>query len=149
MKNCFFSSAKACIYGDEKYPNLFGTVTFYQFSDYVLVKANIHGLSSSNNGFFGFHIHEGNSCGGTDFSDTGSHFNPSGSSHAYHAGDMPPLLYCNAGAYLSFVTDRFCVKDIIGKTVVIHSESDDFTTQPAGNAGKKIACGVIKNNSHL
>jgi len=53
------------------------------------------------------------------------------------------LMCCRGNAYLAVKTDRFTVHDIIGKTVVIHSNPDDFHTQPAGNAGKKIACGVI------
>lgn len=61
-----------------------------------------------------------------------------------HAGDLPPLLSCQGNAYLSVKTDRFSVNEIIGRTVVIHSNPDDFHTQPAGNAGKKIACGVIQ-----
>ena len=64
--------------------------------------------------------------------------------HPKHAGDLPPLMGCQGNAYLAVKTDRFIVHDIIGKTVVIHSDPDDFHTQPAGNAGKKIACGVIR-----
>lgn len=64
--------------------------------------------------------------------------------HPKHAGDLPPLLACQGSAYLSVKTDRFCVEDILGRTVVIHSDPDDFHSQPAGNAGKKIACGVIR-----
>ena len=57
---------------------------------------------------------------------------------------LPPLLRCKGNAYLSVKTDRFTVDEIIGRTLVIHSDPDDFHTQPAGNAGKKIACGVIQ-----
>ena len=51
-------------------------------------------------------------------------------------------------AYLSVKTDRFSVSDVIGRTVVVHSNPDDFHSQPAGNAGTKIACGVICNRTH-
>lgn len=98
-------------------------------------------------GFFGLHIHQGENCSGADFSGIGSHYNPSEQAHPEHAGDMPPLLWCRGNAYLSVRTDRFSVIDIIGRTVVIHSDPDDFHTQPAGNAGKKIACSVIRKRS--
>jgi Cu-Zn family superoxide dismutase len=61
-----------------------------------------------------------------------------------HAGDLPPLLACNGEAYLAVLTGRFRVKDVMGKTVVIHSRPDDFRSQPSGDAGEKIACGVIR-----
>lgn len=136
--------AIAKIRGGGEASKLQGIVEFYEFSSFVFVKVNIKALPHSDSGFFGFHIHEGNSCGGTDFSDTKSHYNPENKPHPSHAGDLPPLLFCNGGACMSFTTDRFRVKDIIGKTIVIHSSPDDFTTQPSGNAGTKIACGVIK-----
>ena len=83
-------------------------------------------------------------CGGAGFPGTGGHFNPAGAPHPAHAGDLPPLLSCGGRAYLAVLTDRFTVADIIGRTVVIHGGSDDFRSQPAGDAGTKIACGVIK-----
>lgn len=138
------TQAIANIQGGEQAPNLCGQVKFYQKESYVLVSANIKGLPPSDSGFFGFHIHEGNNCTGTNFSDTGSHYNPMSLPHPAHAGDLPPLLLCNGGACQTAATDRFCVEDIIGRTVVIHSMPDDFHSQPAGNAGTKIACGVIK-----
>ncbi len=136
--------AKAKIKGGNEAPKLQGSVRFYEFPSFVFVEVNIGGLPRSDTGFFGFHIHEGDSCGGENFADTGSHYNPKVRPHPTHAGDMPPLLLCNGGAYMSFKTDRFRIKDIIGKTIVIHSSPDDFTTQPSGNAGTKIACGIIK-----
>ena len=57
---------------------------------------------------------------------------------------MPPLFWNNGYAFQMFLTDRFTVKEIIGKTVIIHDNADDFTTQPSGNSGEKIACGVIE-----
>lgn len=141
MKCC---SAVACVKGGTDTPGLSGKIRFYQKRGYVLIVADIWDLPYSKSGFFGFHIHQGNSCSGTDFSETGSHYNPSKGPHPQHAGDLPPLLYCNGNAHLTVATDRFCVKDVIGRTVVIHSDPDDFHSQPAGNAGKKIACGVIQ-----
>ena len=136
--------AVAKIRGGMEVPKLSGCIRFYQQKGCVLIVAEIFGLSRENEtGFFGFHIHQGESCSGTDFSETGSHYNPVDQVHPKHAGDLPPLMCCRGNAYLAVKTDRFTVHDIIGKTVVIHSDPDDFHTQPAGNAGKKIACGVI------
>lgn len=140
-----YRSAVAHIRGSDKAPKLHGTVHFHQHGPSVLVAADISGLPSENqSGFFAFHIHEGSSCEGAGFPDTGGHFNPEGKPHPQHAGDMPPLLSCGGKAYLALLTDRFSVEDIIGRTVVIHSSYDDFHTQPAGNPGEKIGCGVIR-----
>lgn len=137
--------AMAQITGGAEAPLLSGCVKFFQEHDCVLIVARVSGLPRvSKTGFFGFHIHQGESCSETDFSGTGSHYNPAEQAHPEHAGDLPPLLRCKGNAYLSVRTDRFSVKEIIGRTVVIHSNPDDFRTQPAGNAGKKIACGVIR-----
>ena len=136
--------AVAKIRGGMEVPKLSGCIRFYQQKGCVLIVAEIFGLPRENEtGFFGFHIHQGESCSGTDFSRTGSHYNPADQVHPKHAGDLPPLMCCRGNAYLTVKTDQFTVHDIIGKTVVIHSDPDDFHTQPAGNAGKKIACGVI------
>ena len=138
--------AVARIRGSMEALQLTGCVEFYQENGCVLVVAKISGLpKDSGTGFFGFHIHQGGSCSEADFSKTGSHYNPTEQAHPKHAGDLPPLLVCQGNAYLSVKTDRFSVNEIIGRTVVIHSYPDDFNSQPAGNAGKKIACGVICN----
>lgn len=144
MDNIFSTpDAIANIKGDNRIPNLSGEVRFYQKEDCVLVMAKIEGLPIQRSGFYGFHIHEGDSCTGKIFSGTGNHFNPSNTQHPNHAGDLPPLMLCNGGAYMTVKTDRFTVSDVIGRTVVIHDNPDDFTSQPSGNAGTKIACGVI------
>ena len=136
--------AVARIHGGIEVSQLSGCVQFYQENGCVLIVAKISGLpKESETGFFGFHIHQGENCSGTDFSGTGSHYNPFDQAHPKHAGDLPPLLACQGNAYLSVKTDRFSVADIIGRTVIIHSDPDDFHSQPAGNAGTKIACGVI------
>ena len=145
MQHCRkYPDAMAQIRGGMEAPQLSGCVQFYQENGCVLIVARISGLpKESETGFFGLHIHQGESCSGMDFSGTGSHYNPTNQAHPKHAGDLPPLLACQGNAYLSVKTDRFSVEEIIGRTVVIHSDPDDFYTQPAGNAGKKIACGVI------
>lgn len=136
--------AVAYVKGGSKAPNLLAEVRFYQNDDGVLVKVEASGLPASNaSGFYGFHIHEGNGCSGTDFSQSGAHYNPKNTVHPQHAGDLPPLLSYGGDAYMTVMTNRFRVKDIIGRTVIIHSSADDFHTQPSGNSGEKIACGVI------
>lgn len=134
--------AVARLQGGEKFPNLTGVVRFYRRKEGVLVRADVCGLPPGR--FFALHIHEGHGCGGEDFSETGGHYDPEERLHPYHAGDLPPLLSVCGWAHLSVLADRFCLKDILGRTVVIHEGPDDFTSQPAGNAGRKIACGVIR-----
>lgn len=142
--------AVAVMQGSPEYSQINGTVKFYQMMKGVLVMADISGLPSATgtceNRFFGFHIHDGNSCSGNSedaFAEAGTHYNPKDCPHPYHAGDMPPLFTTNGQALLVFLTDRFSINEIIGKTVIIHDKPDDFTTQPSGNVGKKIVCGVI------
>lgn len=120
-----------------------GAVRFYQFPGAILVEAEVSGLPNNSSGFHGFHIHEGSACSGTNFSNTGEHFGALNAIHPKHAGDLPPLLSRNGRAYLAVMTDRFSITDVLGRTVVIHSDADDFKSQPAGNAGNKIACGAI------
>lgn len=137
--------ASAQITGGPDAPQLRGYALFYQKHDHVLAEVHVTGLPQNNaSGYFGLHIHAGGSCSGAAFADTGSHYNPTAAQHPSHAGDLPPLLLCNGGAWMSVRTERFRVQDIIGRTVVIHSGPDDFHTQPAGSAGTKIACGVIE-----
>lgn len=136
--------AVARITGGRIAPDLRGTVQFYPMWDGVLVVTQVDGLPERGNGIFALHIHEGARCSGLDFADTGGHYNPTGQPHPNHAGDLPTLFRCCGGrAYLAVVSNRFSIQDIIGRTVVIHSGPDDFKSQPAGNAGKKIGCGVI------
>ena len=144
--------AFATVKGSLDYPDIRGKVEFYQTKKGVIVRAEISGLPVAQEGcrepIFAFHIHGGSRCSGTlddPFRDTGSHYNPDGCPHPYHAGDMPPLFGNNSYAFLSFLTNRFTAKELVGKTVLIHSSPDDFTSQPAGNAGRKIACGEIKS----
>lgn len=97
--------------------------------------------------FFGFHIHEGTDCGGNEedpFADAMSHYDQNGCEHPHHGGDLPPLLGNNGLAAAAFLTNRFFVEEVIGRTIIIHDHPDDFTTQPSGGSGIKIACGVIQ-----
>ncbi len=148
---CRKPDALARVEGSASYRNINGSVSFYKTERGTLVYAQIGGLPTERGGckggFFAFHIHEGSECRGNyddPFAAALSHYNPDGCSHPHHAGDLPPLFEAGGEALLAFLTDRFSVDEIIGKTVIIHSGVDDFTSQPAGNAGEKIACGVIR-----
>lgn len=142
--------AVAVVCGGKKYPDIHGRVMFYQMCGGVVVRAEIAGLPKGSGTccgkIFAFHIHSGNNCrsdGAEPFMNTGGHYNPKNCQHPYHAGDLLPLMEANGRAFSAFLTDRFTVREILGRTVIIHSSPDDFTTQPSGNAGEKIACGVI------
>lgn len=144
------ADAVAFVNGSEKYPDIHGRVLFYQLRRGVIVRAEIIGLpkgsGACNSPIFAFHIHSGGSCTGNAddaFADTGMHYNPDDCMHPYHAGDLPPLFGADGRALSVCLIDRFTVPEIIGRTVIIHLHPDDFTTQPSGNAGSKIACGVI------
>ena len=143
-KNKVMPSAIARIKGSEDYRSIHGIVTFYQQKAGVLVKAEVYGLPHS--GFYALHIHSGDSCTGNEddpFSDAGVHYNPDDTPHPDHAGDLPPLLGNNGYAHMEVFTNRFNVREILGKVIIIHKNPDDFTTQPSGNSGEKIACGKI------
>ncbi len=140
--------AIAWISGDATDSTLNGSVKFYQTSyGGILVEAQIFGLpdisvpGSSN--FYAMHIHESGDCS-DHFSHTGLHYNPGNTDHPDHAGDMPPLLGNQGYAFSVFYDKRFTLQDIIGRSVIIHEKPDDFTSQPAGNAGNKIGCGRIE-----
>lgn len=145
-----FNSAKAYIKGSKDYPNINGIVLFKETKSGVLLTAKIDGLPQSENScngrFFGFHIHSGISCTGNaedEFANSGVHYNPNNCLHPYHSGDLPPLIENNGYAYMSVLIGKFKIDDITGRTMIIHDMPDDFTTQPSGNSGKKIACGKI------
>lgn len=140
--------AYADILGNSDNKMLHGTVKFYDVSDGVLVEAIIFGLPNTSpytSAFYGFHIHENGNCT-LPFDRTGNHYNPENMPHPNHAGDMPPLLGNHGFAYSVFYTERFRLNEIIDKSVIIHSNPDDFTTQPSGNSGTKIGCGVIRQS---
>jgi Cu-Zn family superoxide dismutase len=128
-----------------------GTVTFTQKGDKLAVTVQLSGLAP---GGHGFHVHEKGDCSAPDGSSAGGHFNPTGKPHGspdapdHHAGDMP-MLQADASGNATLTTDLGGLTigsggtDIVGKSVVVHKDADDFKTQPAGNSGARIACGVI------
>ena len=147
--------AAAYVVGSEKYKDIRGTVLFYRLEEGVMVRAEFTGLPKGigpcASPVFAFHIHAGTACTGNAqdaFADAGMHYNPHNCRHPYHAGDMPPLFGANGTAFLAFLSDRFSISEILGKAVTVHANPDDFTTQPSGNSGKKLACGIIQPIRH-
>jgi Cu-Zn family superoxide dismutase len=129
-----------------------GTVTFTQAGDRVKVVANVSGLAP---GPHGLHVHENGDCSAPDGMSAGGHFNPLGKSHGHyesrdrHAGDMPAIVADASGnATLAVTLDTITVgtgeTNVVGRSVVVHKDADDYRTQPTGNAGARVACGVIK-----
>lgn len=146
--------AQASVSGSKSFSGISGWVRFYQTDDGVIVYAEVSGLPLSSQPcqkrVFGFHIHQGGDCGGSGdepFPRAMSHYNPMECEHPSHGGDLPPLFGNNGLAVSAFLTDRFLVDDIIGKVVIIHDHPDDFTTQPSGGSGTKIACGIIQRTA--
>lgn len=136
-----------------------GTVELWQDTDNIVhVSAQLVGLPP---GGHGIHFHAVGKCDGTEatpFTSAGAHFNPLGRQHGLdnpagpHAGDAPNFTVdANGTAHVSFTTDRVSLTtgstslfDADGSSIVIHASADDQTSQPSGNSGARIACGVIK-----
>jgi Cu-Zn family superoxide dismutase len=129
-----------------------GTVTFEQRGEKVLVSGTITGLKA--NAEHGFHVHEKGDCSSGDGMSAGGHFNPLGTPHGHHAGaarhagDMPNLKADASGtAKFSIETSGITIgsgaTDIVGKGLIVHRDPDDYKSQPAGNAGPRLACAVI------
>ncbi|AWA30772.1 superoxide dismutase [Flavobacterium magnum] len=130
-----------------------GTATFVQRDGKVTFTANISGLKP---GVHAIHIHEKADCSAADGSSAGGHWNPTFESHgkwgtgAYHKGDIGNFPADEFGnGTITMTTDEWCIgcgdpkKDILGKGLIVHQDPDDFTSQPAGNAGKRVACSAI------
>ncbi len=136
----YFSNIAATVKGK----GIIGSVSFKKYLDGTWVTAKISGLPD---GFFGFHLHEGSVCDeSVGYASAGGHYNPQNTSHPYHAGDFPVLLSSNGLANMEFYTARITPEEAVGKTVIIHSNPDDFRTDPAGNSGERIACGIVRKN---
>lgn len=140
--------ATAWVRGGSAYPQISGLVKFYD-TPYggVLVEAEVFGLPDisvqGSSDFYAMHIHQNGDCSG-NFTKTGEHYNPAMQPHPQHDGDLLPLLGNQGYAWGAFYDKRFRVRDILGRSVVIHSRRDDFTSQPSGDSGDKIACGIIR-----
>lgn len=128
-----------------------GTVTFREVEDGVQVDAIVIGLAA---GKHGFHIHEFGDCSAPDASSAGGHFNPTNKQHGgadaleRHVGDMGNIDADASGtARLNYLDHRMSLgndtRSIIGRAVVIHAKPDDLKTQPSGDSGDRLACGVV------
>jgi superoxide dismutase, Cu-Zn family len=127
-----------------------GTVTFTKVANGVRVQAHIHGLAA---GKHGFHIHEFGDCSAPDGMSTGGHYNPTKVEHAgpkarkRHVGDLGNIEADDSGhTSYDLVDDQLRFEgptSIIGRGLIIHEKADDFKTQPTGNAGGRVSCGVI------
>jgi Cu-Zn family superoxide dismutase len=129
-----------------------GTVRFVQAGERVQVMGEIRGLKPGAE--HGFHVHEKGDCSSGDGMSAGGHFNPGGQPHgrpdagAHHAGDLPSLKADASGvAKFSFTSDSVRLggggSDIVGRGLIVHRDPDDFTTQPTGNSGPRLACAMI------
>lgn len=127
-----------------------GMVTFKATPEGTIVIAEVKGLSK---GKHGFHIHEYGDCSAADATSAGGHYNPEGHAHGApkdmkrHAGDMGNLDADSSGyAHLEYLDPSISLSgenSIIGRSIIVHQNEDDLKTQPTGNAGARIACGVI------
>jgi Cu-Zn family superoxide dismutase len=129
-----------------------GTVRFTEHNGRVMVVGEVRGLKP--NGEHGFHVHEKGDCSSGDGNSAGGHFNPQGQPHgrhdaaAHHVGDLPSLRADASGvARFNFESRSIAVGtgagDIVGRGLIVHANPDDYTTQPTGNAGARLACAVI------
>lgn len=131
-----------------------GSVVFKEENGQVKMVAVIGGLSQ---GTHAIHIHEKADCSSPDGKSSGGHWNPTAQPHGkwgetkgYHKGDIGNFEVDESGnGTVSMTTDQWCVgcgdvtKDILGKAVIVHQGTDDFTSQPSGAAGARVSCGGI------
>jgi superoxide dismutase, Cu-Zn family len=129
-----------------------GTVTLRERGDTVIARVQLRGLAP--NSEHGFHVHEKGDCSAPDATSAGPHFDPGGQPHgrpgsgAHHAGDLQNLKADGSGnvnteVTMSGLTLAAGPNSIVGRSLVVHRDPDDYATQPAGNSGPRIACGVI------
>jgi Cu-Zn family superoxide dismutase len=130
-----------------------GKLSFVPMGDGVHITGQIGGLGAGQT--HAIHVHEKGDCSAADASSAGGHFNPTGSAHGragtpmHHAGDMDNIVANADGVadidiHLAGVTlGGGAANDIAGRAVIVHAAPDDYTSQPAGNAGARVACGVI------
>ena len=128
-----------------------GTIWFVQQGPQVLIRGQVSGLAPNQE--HGFHVHEKGDCSSGDGMSAGGHLNPNGKPHGappaeHHAGDLPALKADAAGkAQVNLKIPGSVLgagpADFSGKALVVHVSPDDYVTQPTGNSGARIACGVI------
>lgn len=133
-----------------------GQLEIVQKGKEVLIKGEISGLGP--NTVHGFHVHENGDCSAKDGSSAGGHFNPMDMNHGgpemdkHHVGDLGNIRANKKGKALidkkyKFLTLEEAKKaSILNKAIIVHSKADDLESQPSGDAGKRIACGIIKES---
>jgi Cu-Zn family superoxide dismutase len=136
---------------------LSGTVEVTEQTGGVKVVVNVTGVKAA--GPVGIHVHEGATCSAPDFESAGAHFNPSGAQHACppttprHAGDLGNIEIAAGGeGHLDLETDLLTVVEgpasVVGRAIVLHDGKDDCSTQPSGDSGNRLACGVFERVTH-
>lgn len=150
------SIIKAKIEGGPLAPHVRGEVVFMPNRNGTTVSVEVTGLpeyqpateTTPQIAPFGFHIHDMGVCivgdSNDPFESAMGHWNPDNQPHGNHAGDFPVLFSNHGRAKMTFFTDRFKPNDVVGLSVMIHQSPNDYRTQPSGNSGKRLACGVIK-----
>jgi superoxide dismutase, Cu-Zn family len=131
-------------------PKVSGTVHFTNEANGVHVVADVKGAKP---GEHGFHLHEKGDCSSPDYKSAGGHFNPASAPHACdptnprHAGDFGNITIDKDGnGHLDFTTTALSfdgANSLVGKAVIFHAKQDDCKTQPTGDAGDRVACGVV------
>ena len=146
-------TAAAAIHGGPLAPDLGGRVTFETATGGTLVRVELHGLPAYQPGTppigpHGFHVHAVGSCEVGDprdpFLAAGGHYDPDGQPHGNHAGDLPVVFSSHGAARMAVYTARFSPRDVVGRSVIVHENPDDFRSQPAGASGRRLGCGVIR-----
>ncbi len=127
-----------------------GIVRFTKEKKGIRITATVHGLTP---GKHGFHIHNNGNCGGDNGTCAGDHFNPTNAPHGsptdafVHAGDLGNLVADESGTAqyneLNYNIAFSGPRSILGRSVIVHADPDDLHSQPNGNSGKRIGCGVI------
>lgn len=147
---------KAIMFGGPLAPQITGVVRFKNVPGGSWVYVDVNGLppyqpapeDGEPIGPHGFHIHEIGDCTVGDPQDpiqaAGEHWDPYNQPHGNHAGDFPVLFSNRGRATMGFFTDKFRPAQVVGRSVIIHENPDDYRTQPAGRTGRRLACGVIK-----
>ncbi len=108
-----------------------------------VVHVNIH-VKGLTPGLHGTHVHAVGLCEGPSFLSAGSHYNPFGRSHGAHAGDLPNLAVNRAGVgHLNAKTELASLSNLAGRALIIHAGEDDLVTNPTGNSGGRVGCGII------
>jgi Cu-Zn family superoxide dismutase len=147
-------SATVTLQGAPEDTDFKGTITLTPEGDGVRVVAHLEGVDQ--NGQHGFHVHETGDCshgeGDKHFTSAGGHFNPTGAEHACppteprHAGDLGNIEVTNGTGHLETSTNLLSLtgtSSVVGKAIILHAKADDCKTQPTGDAGDRLACGVV------